>query len=196
VGRRQSIDRDSVLDAAERVVARDGALALTLDAVATEAGVSKGGVQYCYNTKDALIEAMVDRVMTSYNDSVKRYLAAHSGEPSARVLAHVEATRAEDVASGARSSALLASLVRAPDYQREIKQGYREIFDGVDAGSNADSGANSNASTRDRALIAMLAAEGAFLLRGLGLHDIGEQEWERVFAAIRTLVTDAPAPTE
>ncbi len=190
MGRRQSIDRDSVLEAAERVVARDGALALTLDAVATEAGVSKGGVQYCYNTKDALIEAMVDRVMTSYDDSVKRYLAAHSGEPSARVLAHVEATRAEDVASGARSSALLASLVRAPDYQREIKKGYREIFDGVDAGSSADSGA------RDRALIAMLAAEGAFLLRGLGLHDIGEQEWERVFAAIRKLVTDAPAPTE
>lgn len=194
MGRRQSIDRDSVLDAAERVVARDGALALTLDAVATEAGVSKGGVQYCYNTKDALIEAMVDRVMTSYDDSVKRYLAAHSGEPSARVLAHVEATRAEDVASGARSSALLASLVRAPDYQRAIKKGYREIFDGVDAGSNAESGANSSAS--DRALIAMLAAEGAFLLRGLGLHDIGEQEWERVFAAIRKLVTDAPAPTE
>lgn len=192
MGRRQSIDRDSVLDAAERVVARDGALALTLDAVATEAGVSKGGVQYCYNTKDALIEAMVDRVMTSYDDSVKRYLATHPGEPSARVLAHVEATRAEDVASGARSSALLASLVRAPDYQRAIKQGYREIFDGVDAGSNAESGA----SARDRALIAMLAAEGAFLLRGLGLHDIGEQEWERVFAAIRTLVTDAPAPTE
>lgn len=194
MGRRQSIDRDSVLDAAERVVARDGALALTLDAVATEAGVSKGGVQYCYNTKDALIEAMVDRVMTSYDDSVKRYLAAHSGEPSARVLAHVEATRAEDVASGARSSALLASLVRAPDYQRAIKQGYREIFDGVDASSNAASDANSSA--RDRALIAMLAAEGAFLLRGLGLHDIGEQEWERVFAAIRKLVTDAPAPTE
>ena len=38
--------RRRLLDAATAVVRRDGARALTLDAVAAEAGVSKGGLLY------------------------------------------------------------------------------------------------------------------------------------------------------
>jgi AcrR family transcriptional regulator len=49
-----------LLDAAIRVVTRDGMGALTLDAVAREAGVSKGGLTHHYATKDALITAMLE----------------------------------------------------------------------------------------------------------------------------------------
>ncbi|HZB75928.1 MAG TPA: TetR family transcriptional regulator, partial [Solirubrobacteraceae bacterium] len=38
--------REALLDAAIRVIRRDGAQKLTLDAVAAEAGVSKGGILY------------------------------------------------------------------------------------------------------------------------------------------------------
>ncbi|MEE3100094.1 MAG: TetR/AcrR family transcriptional regulator, partial [Pseudomonadota bacterium] len=37
MGRRRSVDRDALLDAAETVVRRDGAARLTLEAVAAEA---------------------------------------------------------------------------------------------------------------------------------------------------------------
>ena len=46
MARPRTIDLDRVLDAGERVVMRDGASNLTLDAVATEAGISKGSVLY------------------------------------------------------------------------------------------------------------------------------------------------------
>lgn len=49
-----------LLDAAIRVVTRDGMGALTLDAVAREAGVSKGGLTHHYATKDALVTAMLE----------------------------------------------------------------------------------------------------------------------------------------
>lgn len=53
--------RMELLDAAAAVIRRDGAQALTLDAVAAEAGVSKGGVLYHFGSKRALIEGMLDR---------------------------------------------------------------------------------------------------------------------------------------
>lgn len=61
MGRQRSIDRDKVLDTAEEIVATQGAAGLTIDAVAKAMGISKGGVQYCFGSKDALIDAMFDR---------------------------------------------------------------------------------------------------------------------------------------
>src|SRR5262245_1268620 len=52
---------DALLDAAEAVVARQGIASLTLDAVAAEAGMSKGGVLHDLPSKDRLVEAMVVR---------------------------------------------------------------------------------------------------------------------------------------
>src|SRR5216117_2375028 len=50
-----------LLDAAEAVVARQGIANLTLDAVAAEVGMSKGGVLHHFPSKDRLVEAMVVR---------------------------------------------------------------------------------------------------------------------------------------
>src|SRR3546814_15074706 len=61
MARPRTIDRDAVLDAAQRVVARDGAAGLTLEAVAAEAGISKASVLYDYGTKQALIKALLER---------------------------------------------------------------------------------------------------------------------------------------
>ena len=57
--------RDGMLAAAEAVVVESGATRLTLDAVAKKAGVSKGGVLYHFPTKDALLEAMIERLVTT-----------------------------------------------------------------------------------------------------------------------------------
>ncbi len=54
--------QDRLLDAAERVVARDGVSTLTLEAVAREAGVSKGGLLYHFPSKSDLITAFVERI--------------------------------------------------------------------------------------------------------------------------------------
>jgi AcrR family transcriptional regulator len=50
-----------MLDAAEAVVVRQGIANLTLEAVAAEAGMSKGGLLHHFPSKDRLVEAMVVR---------------------------------------------------------------------------------------------------------------------------------------
>jgi AcrR family transcriptional regulator len=54
--------RTRVLDAAEAIVLARGVPALTLDAAAKLAGVSKGGLLYHFASKEALVRGLVDRI--------------------------------------------------------------------------------------------------------------------------------------
>lgn len=64
-----------LLDAAIRVLSRDGMGALTLDAVAREAGVSKGGLTHHFATKDALIAAMLEHFAQRLLRELDRFAA-------------------------------------------------------------------------------------------------------------------------
>ena len=64
--------RTALLDAALTVVRRDGAAALTLDAVAAEAGVSKGGVLYHFGSKRALIDGLLERWLDEFGAAPRR----------------------------------------------------------------------------------------------------------------------------
>src|SRR3954463_2370414 len=63
--------RDRLLDAAAAVVKRDGAQALTLDAVAAEAKVSKGGLLYHFKTKRDLVQAMIERWLGEFQGEIE-----------------------------------------------------------------------------------------------------------------------------
>ena len=58
--------RGALLDAAEAVVARQGVANLTFDAVAAEAGMSKGGLLHHFRSKDRLVEALVARAAENW----------------------------------------------------------------------------------------------------------------------------------
>ncbi|WP_191089308.1 TetR/AcrR family transcriptional regulator [Microbacterium radiodurans] len=55
--------RVSVLDAFESLVIAEGARAATMDAVAGAAGVSKGGLLYHFASKEALEQALLERML-------------------------------------------------------------------------------------------------------------------------------------
>src|SRR5215207_6953763 len=60
-GRKSS--REKVLEAAAELVSEIGSGRLTLEAVAERAGLSKGGLLYNFPTKDALLQAMIQRMI-------------------------------------------------------------------------------------------------------------------------------------
>jgi AcrR family transcriptional regulator len=70
--------RDRLLDAAEQVVARGGVRSLTLEAVAREGNVSKGGLLYHFPTKAALVTAIVERLA---NRCDSEHAAAAANDP-------------------------------------------------------------------------------------------------------------------
>lgn len=59
--RYQKLDRDQLLDATLRVILEQGPHEVTFGNIAAAAGVTKGGIQSNFGTKEKLIDALFDR---------------------------------------------------------------------------------------------------------------------------------------
>ncbi len=74
-----------MLTAAVQVAIRDGILAMTLEAVAREAGVSKGGLLHHFASKDELIAAMLQHYSSKVQHALEERMA-DDGNPRGRFL--------------------------------------------------------------------------------------------------------------
>lgn len=136
--------KSKILDCAERVVLRDGVARLTLDAVAAEAGLSKGGVLYNFPTKEDLIRGMIARLVEEFEADIAR-LEAADPEPRGRALrAYVRASfpeadspcqRHSKVAACLLAAVLVNSVLLDPvrDHFRKMQE--RLLQDGLDPAS-------------------------------------------------------------
>jgi AcrR family transcriptional regulator len=179
VGRKRTIDRDAILNAAEEVVSEAGAGQLTFDAVAERAGVSKGGVLYCFPSKVALIAAMTERDLKRFEREVAAHLPEGSDDSVAQLRARIQATHAETAAMAARAASLMAALVETKDEAGILREDYEDRFDSF-----------SDDAEGRRMRLAFLACEGAFMLRGLGIARIDDARWDAIFADIIELIPD------
>ena len=179
MGRRRTIDRDKVLDAAEAIIVRAGAAGLTIDAVARAMGITKGGVQYCFGSKDALIDALFERWDKAYNATFSEFVG-DATDPVTMVQAHAAATRCSDVIANAKAAAFMATLIQTPEHLKGARAWFRSRIAGLDL-----------ATVRGRrARLLFLATEGAFMLRYFGLMDMDEAEWDDIFGDLASLALD------
>jgi AcrR family transcriptional regulator len=140
--------RAKLLDAASAVIRRDGAQSLTLDAVAAEAGVSKGGLLYHFRSKRDLLDAVVARWLDEFQRDIDD---AGGSFPVGYV-------RASDGAK-AEEAGLLAALVADPDVLTAVRERYATWQDRVvnEGGDPVE------------ATVARLAADGLWLADLLGM---------------------------
>lgn len=118
--------RDRILDAAEVVVEKYGVTSLTFDAVAAQAGVSKGTTLYHFGSKDALASAMIERFIMRF-DTAWAEAICDDGEPLGRnTRAYVTATRhGEDITGksfGKVNGAITAALANFPEKVEIVRQ--------------------------------------------------------------------------
>jgi AcrR family transcriptional regulator len=108
--------RVQLLDAATAVIRRDGAAALTLDSVAAEAGVTKGGVLYHFASKRALIDGLIGRWLDEFEGRL-------DGEDL--LAAYVHACDLEP-AQTASEFGLMAGLFEEPDVLEVVRERYTD----------------------------------------------------------------------
>jgi len=120
-----------LLDAAEAVVVRQGISNLTLDAVAAEAGMSKGGLLHHFRTKDRLVEALVVRSAENWRAC---YLEAYGRTPEgpgrmARALLSYCLSDAQGWTDQLRhsSSAVFAALAQNPSLIEPMRAVYSDL---------------------------------------------------------------------
>jgi AcrR family transcriptional regulator len=124
--------QNKILDAAERVALRDGGGHLTLEAVAVEAGLSKGGVLYNYPSKDALVRGMVERLIEQTDAEIER-LAAADPEPRGRALrSYLGVTFPEHGTASARinqvAAVLLTAVLTNPEMLDPVRRHLRRLM--------------------------------------------------------------------
>ena len=95
--------RPQLLQAAAQLALESGLRAVTLDAVAARAGVSKGGLQHHFRNKQALLDALFDDAVETFNADVAAAIASDAQAEGRAARAYMRATlkeeRKEDAAS-------------------------------------------------------------------------------------------------
>ena len=94
--------RDQILNAAIRVVERTGVTGVTFDAVAAEAGITRGGLMYHFRSREALLEAINLHLAHQWEAGLERHAGKRADEatPDERMSAFIRnsttmASRAE-----------------------------------------------------------------------------------------------------
>jgi AcrR family transcriptional regulator len=126
--------RDEILDAAADLVRERGAVHLTLDAVSAKAKVSKGGLLYHFQTKEALLQAMVARLEATLTRAREGELAKLGETPARTLKAHIlsmEALRRKQIKPIA--AALLAAGSNDPRLLKDAKEFYEAIIGELEA---------------------------------------------------------------
>lgn len=114
--------RDALLDAAARVVARDGFAGLTYRAVAREAGTTHGLVGYHFGSRDALIEAAVAKARGEA-------IAASSLAPASGALADFAAQLPDLVSNAPEAQVLQFELALEARRRPELVPEVRALYD-------------------------------------------------------------------
>ncbi len=119
-----STTRQNILQAAYQFVQREGGDRLTLEAVAHEAGLSKGGLLYHFPTKDALIGGMVAYLIDQFEGDLNRAFAEENSGPGSWLRAYIRASCNSPDEESNGASALLAAVANNPALLEPLRAHY------------------------------------------------------------------------
>ncbi len=176
-----------LLDAAETIVRRAGVTALTLDATAREAGVSKGGLLYHFASKEALLTALLNRMAAFVAEDFAQGLCCQPEGPGRVARAMLAwglelSQEAINERCDRAAAVFLAAFHQDPallDPMRAVMAQMRQAVaaDGLAPGAG---------------MAIMAAMDGLFMARIFGLYALTENERQAVRAALGRLL-ETPA---
>lgn len=126
--RATSIQPSLLLAAANKVVVKQGVDALTLDAVAVEASVSKGGLLHHFPSKEALIAAMVQQSLDKFVETLHQELEKDPAPdtPGHWVRAYIRASALDDQENYELHFNLLAANFINPELLKPMRDFWQE----------------------------------------------------------------------
>lgn len=183
MGRKKVINTDSILDAAEQVMSQVGVARLTIDAVATQANISKASVLYVHKTKQALLEALVTRAMNADDEIHRQAEASLAGLHDIALRGRIEVTKTPPPDEFRPVALNLSSaLILDTELRKTMQTHQRHTISRILSTSESPRGA----------LLAYLALEGFKFLDFLDFYKWSEDERKQVLNEISWLREQNP----
>ncbi|MFE4502424.1 TetR/AcrR family transcriptional regulator [Rhodococcus sp. NPDC056743] len=151
--------RDRILDALEKLLLVNGVAQVTLEAVAAQAGVSKGGLLYHFPSKEALLAAMIRRLGERSDQQLADAVAG--GTSVTEFYLHIPDANEDEDLGLFRS--IIAALRTVDGQHDEIQKAVTEVM------RSWDKGLQTEISDPVQAEIVRLVGDGLYLAAMLGL---------------------------
>lgn len=164
--------RKAVIQAALALIARDGPGRLTLDAIARESGISKGGLMHQFRTKEAVLKALLEHQAEYFADFSRAYMAEHAAKQAQPHLAAQIATLREALAEPhSVAFAIFGAVAQEPSLLSITRESDAKMIEAVKA----------EAADPDMAMLRWAAARGLAVTSLLGFCPLTGEERERLF---------------
>ena len=167
----RSKSHDNILDAAQRVAGREGAGNLTLDKVACECGLSKGGLLYNFPNKEALLAGMMDRLLAQHDQIMATEEQMMGTEPNVCLKAMIRSIACHHMADPGVYLSVLAAAAQNPELLEPIRHKFTELYARL----------VSESTDPDMAVLLWAAAEGLLFHSILGVSPYSESDRNALF---------------
>jgi AcrR family transcriptional regulator len=166
-------NRQLILDSAMELAATKGLQRLTLDAVAKEANISKGGLLHHFPRKELLIEELFNERLRDFSEALNR-----EKKPGiSPVIAFLITAMNEELnPRRLKSMQVLSQTIAYNEYYRDLfRKWYREHVVNISDSTPAE-------------LIAMLTADGLLLSNSFGgIHNLDPQQKQQITQILTNL---------
>ncbi len=170
--------RDRLLDAGVQIVTAQGVQALTLEAVAAAAGVTKGGLIYHFKTRDELLAALVERLAAQLEQRYRDKAAARGRSVADLLSAMIEESFDLPEEERQLMSHLLAAAASHPQLLGPAQRMFGRAYADFEA-AGADAGL---------ALLLAAAMDGLVMLELTQVHQFSESQRRVMRAALQDLI--------
>lgn len=169
-----SATKEKILQAAALVVREKGASQLTLESVAKQAGVSKGGLLYHYPNKSTLLTAMVIYLNENFERAVEEQVKEGASWLEAYVILSFDPQHSQIK----ESAGMLAAVANDMSLLAPLAERYRVLHEQLEA----------SVSDPNLATIVRLAADGIWFTELFNVSPLTEERRSQILTALLTLI--------
>jgi AcrR family transcriptional regulator len=180
-GRRRRDSRESILQAAEEIVARRGPAHLTLETAANEAKVSKGGLFYHFRSKEALLEAMIRRSMQLLESEHTKVAESLTAERNGKMKANIIGTLRHLEGQRSVLTAVVAAIANDPKLVEPMRESFQKEFQNL---------CKELSLKMEDVAVLFLASQGLLLMELLNLSFLTPSQIRKVTERMLHLVED------
>ena len=179
--------RATVVKAAAQVIAQQGVSAFTIEAVAQEAGITKGGVLHHFRSKEELINGLIDEVIDGFNVRLEEELKIETAtEPSDQPGRWLRAYLRTVFSMRYDDKNLIPALAAAVAADHQTLARIRHTYE------QSQQAATQDASDPLHATIIRLAVDGIVFARALNIDVLDQEMSQKVYDELLRLTRLTP----